>query len=149
MKQYLSKRNEWCVGIGILVVALGWCIAAGRVIYYQGDYMIGFHPLILLAIPFAGILVLVAFFGCLLKLWRFSTVTVVSAILPVVVIFQGYRIGLWAWTRSICRYDAINQAAIRTGPKLPDLTDDTVLPEISDDNALPVLNGFIERCANN
>lgn len=130
----------------MLVMTLCWCIAAGRVIYFQGDNMIGFHPLVLLLLPFGGCLGLAVLIGCVMRKWRFAAMAAISVIMVAAFFGQAYRIGELAWTRSIRQYDAVNQEVIRKSTGLPELTDDTMAQGLWADNAIPVLKGFGWYC---
>jgi hypothetical protein len=146
MKQPPNKRKQWIAGSVLLAITLCWCVVAGRVIYYAGDYMIGFDPLLLFLLPYTAGLGLAAIVGCAMRKWRFAGMAGVCVVAVLVLFSQSYRIGLWAWSQSIRQYDVPNQEAISRSTAIPELTDDTLTENIWKDKALPVLDGFRWYC---
>jgi hypothetical protein len=146
MKQRATRWKEWLVGGVLLAGTLSWCVAAGRVLYYAGDYMVGFHLLLLPLLPYAGTLGLATIVGCVMQKWRFAAVAAVSFLAVCVFLTQGYRIELWAWSKSIRQFNGINQDVIDRSAAVPELTDETLRENLWNDEALPVLDGFTWYC---
>lgn len=146
MKQPINTRKQWIAGSVLLIVTLCWCVAAGRVIYYAGDYMIGFNPLILFLLPYAIVLGLSAIVGCAMRRWQFAAMAALSVLVVWGFFTQGYRIGLWAWAHSIRQYDVVNKEVIDKSLTIPEFTDETLMENIWTDEALPILDGFRWYC---
>ncbi|HAK94560.1 MAG TPA: hypothetical protein DCM87_06060 [Planctomycetes bacterium] len=124
----------------------GWCLVAGREIFYTGDRMIGFHPLLLFLLPLDACLLFAAVAACVMSRWRFAALAMVSCVLVMVFSSQRHRISRWGWDLSIARYDSINREAILKTSGIPDFTDETLVGNISNDQACPVVEGFVWYC---
>ena len=144
VSQPAGHRRQWIAGGVVLALTLCWCLAAACVICYAGDYMIGFHPLLLMLPLYGAVLLGLAIGACVTRKWRFAAMTCVSALAVGALFFLGYRIGIWAWAHGIRENATVNEAAVRQAGGLPELTDDTVM--VLADDGLPVLAGFRWYC---
>ena len=99
----------------ILLTGAAWTASELRVVWYAGDHMLGFHPLVLLAFPVAGLL---AAFGLVTARYRRSPLlaaaTLIAAGLIVSPIFTGRYLLERAWRHSIRDNATANIAAIES-----------------------------------
>ena len=146
MKQPATRWKRWGIKGILIAITLSWCVAAGRVIYYAGDYMIGFHPLLLLLLPYGFALGLSAVIGCTMGKWNFAATATICALIVFTFFSQMHRIDSWAWAQSIEKYDEANTDSIDLAAGLPELTEETLMDDLWNDEALPVLNGFNWYC---
>lgn len=128
------------------MITLGWCAGAAHAIYYAGDYMIVFYPLLLLLFPYAGAVGVSAIVGLSAGKWRFGMMAAVCVVLLFILVSNMRRIEPWAWSRSIHQHERANLEAINKCAEIPDLTDDTVVQRIWERETLPVLQGFEWYC---
>lgn len=137
---------QYAAGAIAALAGLCWGIAASRVIWYAGDYMIGFHPLVLWSLPAAGVLVIAGCVAFALGSWRFGAGALLGGIglIPA----MGWMPAFYGWgpEHGVAKYAAHNAAAIVAAqlPEIPQMGEGVPY----DDEKLAPLTGFRWYCTN-
>lgn len=137
---------QWIAGAIVCIGGISCGVAASRVIWYEGDYMIGFHPLILFAFPMAALLVLIGFICALLGGWRFGIGALIggACIIPAF----GTMSALYGSgpEYGIATYAGENAAAV-VAANLPEVPEQSPILPYDETKLVPVA-GFRWYCGN-
>ena len=134
---------QWATGATVAAGAIAWGVAAGRMIWYAGDYMIGFHLLLLL--PAAVVLLTGGAFALAFSR-RFATGVLVGGVCIIPAAFSMHVLYGSGPEYAIATYARENVAAIAAAD-LPDLPEQSRLTP-SEETQLAPLPGFRWYCEN-
>ena len=107
-------RTSSIIAFSLIVVAATWAIAAARVCWFAGDYMIGFSPFILLGFPFAAsCLGIGGIVAATRKSKLLGACAILACLLSVSPLFCMQQISKAAWNNSLQRFADTNETAIQ------------------------------------
>jgi len=128
----------------IIVVACAWSFGIARTCWFAGDYMIGFSPFILFALPVAGILLVVGIAYAATRKSKLITIcSILGCIIIIGILFNMHRITRSAWQHSLSEFSATNQTALRDADFSTSQFTDADFP---DDLKMTAVDGFESYC---
>lgn len=103
---------SWVIAGSCFVTFAAWALMAAYVIMHQGDRMIGFHPLILTALPGVAIGALSAIILLIFRQWQIGLALGVGTLTLFLVIRNGHALEEHAWRQAIILHAQSNQRAM-------------------------------------
>ncbi len=109
-KNYKIFRS--LVFIVLMLIGIAWSYGIAKGFYYEGDYMIGFHPPILFAMPFVAVLLLLAAIFLFRKKSFWAFCFTIAPIIIIITLLNGRAIADRSWEKSINKYSDHNLAIL-------------------------------------
>ena len=105
--------SKWVFPLLLLCLTVCWCYFETLALMDTRGHAVGFHPCVIFAIPFGGVVFLALSIFAFVKR---SLVIGICSLLPVLLlglpIFYAYDLGIYAWSQEIFAKSEINSTAI-------------------------------------
>ena len=108
-----TTSSRWVFPLLLLCATLCWCYFETLALMDTRGRAVGFHPCVIFAAPFAGLISLVLIlFACVNKSLAIGLCSILPILLLGLPIFYAYDLGIYAWSKEIRRNSNVNSTAI-------------------------------------
>jgi hypothetical protein len=134
-----KAQANWLTGGLWLAGFVAWALFAARLIWNQGDHMLGFHPVMLASFPGAFIGAASAIFLLISRQWQIGSALGLGALILFLVVWNARAIEEHAWRSTIISNSQDNEKALASIQT--DIKDDVLFP-LWESEKLSPMEGF-------